>query len=142
MTSSATCSSTSSLPPYTPSARGQCVMTSVKPSSAARPTTSSNAATLLNEYRAESSARYRSNSALSRPSDSSTPSSRRLRSTTDSNQLPKSSDFRPVVTQPAPYRVASRRERGPFAAITNGTRGCWTQPGRVRALRVEKYSPW
>ena len=39
----------------------------------------------------------------------------------------------PVVTQPCPYRAASRIERGPLAATTNGTRGDCTQPGALRA---------
>ena len=47
----------------------------------------------------------------------------------------------PVVTQPSPYRAASRRERGPLAAMMNGVRGCCTGPGRVRASTAEKYVP-
>jgi phenylacetate-CoA ligase len=48
-TSAATVSNTSSSPAYQPAARGQCATTSVKPSSAARPTASVNADTLDSE---------------------------------------------------------------------------------------------
>ena len=61
---------------------------------------------------------------------------------TAANQVSKSGDFGPVVTQPAPNFTASRSERGPLAAMMNGTRGCCTHPGNVRPLRVSKYSPW
>jgi hypothetical protein len=50
----------------------------------------------------------------------------------------KSGDFTPVVTQPAPYRAASLSDRGPSAAMMNGTRGCCTHPGNVRPFRVSK----
>jgi hypothetical protein len=49
MTSVATCSRTDSVPAYTPSGRGQWVMTSVKPSFAARVTASSKASALVSE---------------------------------------------------------------------------------------------
>ncbi len=52
-----------------------------------------------------------------------------------------SSRSRPTVSQPWPYSAASRIDRGPLAAITNGTLGCCRQPGSVRALLVAKYSP-
>jgi hypothetical protein len=48
---------------------------------------------------------------------------------------------RPVVTQPWPNRAARSIERGPFAATTNGSRGCCTQPGAERASTELKYSP-
>ena len=39
----------------------------------------------------------------------------------------------PKVTQPVPNSAAKRQPRRPVAAITNGARGRWTQPGIIRA---------
>ena len=54
---------------------------------------------------------------------------------------PSSGGVRPVVTQPWPCRTASRMVRGPFAATRNGTRGCCSEPGIIRASNAVKYSP-
>ena len=95
MTSEATDSNTLTSPAYGPSGRGQWVITSVKPSSSARPTISSNAPTLERANCGdESRLRCRSNVAESRPA-----------------QLPEP---RPAVRPAAPERPTSRPASRPW----------------------------
>src|SRR5512139_830284 len=127
MTSATTCSSTSTLPAYQLSGRGQCVSTSVNPRSAARPAASAKHSTLDSAYLPDaSSERY-----LSTVEPVS--SKRRALPATTRHHCSPSTPGLPVVTHPWPKRAASAMERGVLAATTNGTRGDCAQPGALRA---------
>ena len=82
--------------------------------------------------------RCRSNASPSRPCAASASSSRADSPFSAVHHSSRVSTFGPVVTQPAPYRAASRSERGPLAAMMNGVRGRCTGPGSVRASTAEK----
>jgi hypothetical protein len=101
------------------------MIASVKPSSAARPAASAKNSALDSEKTgAASSDRYLRSSAGARPAEASVSSNWAAQSATARHQVSRSSVRVPLVTQPWPSRAAIRIDRRPFAATTNGTRGC------------------